>query len=110
VSAKLLSAVAGLPSQVVSPLGHQIASTTNYRNYLVATVNLDSRIAHIDFNEEKFSAMKRKYGRQVTVFDPGFLGSVLITSESNDRTANDLLREFAIELLDDYLDRSSRLT
>jgi hypothetical protein len=108
--AHMLSSVAGLPSQLLSPLGHPLASTTNYRNYVVAKVNLDSRIAHIDFNEEKFLAMKQKYGREVTVFDPGFLGSVLITSESNDRTPDDLLKEFAIEPLDDYLDRSFRLT
>ena len=50
--------------------------------------------------------MKEKYGPKVTITDPGYLGSVLIASEDERMTAADMVREFKIELLDDYLKRS----
>ena len=103
--AHLASAVAGLPSGVLSPVGHVIAETTNYYDFVTATVNLDCRVAHLDFNGEKLEALKRAYGPEVSVFDPGLLGSVLITSESEGRTADELLDEFGIERLDQYFAR-----
>ena len=39
----------------------------------------------------------------MSIHDPGRLGSVLISSESEARTSDDLVAEFGIELLDDYL-------
>jgi len=43
---------------------------------------------------------------QVTIKDPGLLGSVLITSHHEKVTADDMIREFEIELLDDYMARA----
>ncbi|MBT4496373.1 MAG: carbon-nitrogen hydrolase family protein [Gemmatimonadetes bacterium] len=102
----LVTAVCGLSSAVLSPVGHEIASTTNYFDFVTASVNLDCRVAHLDFNGDKFRAMKEKYGPAVSIFDPGYLGSVLITSESEERSCDDLIVEFDIELLDDYMARS----
>ncbi|MHB1158490.1 MAG: carbon-nitrogen hydrolase family protein [Phycisphaerales bacterium] len=104
--AHFVSAVAGLPSRILSPVGHVIAETTNYFNYVTATVNLDCKVAHLDFNEDKLRSMKIKYGPEAEVFDPGFLGSVLISSRGSEPTAADLIHEFGIETLDDYFKRS----
>ncbi len=104
--AHFVAAIAGPPSAMISPVGVELATTTNYYDYITATINLDCRVAHIDYNEDKFKAMKNKYGPEVTIFDPGFLGSVLITSESDARTAVNLIEEFEIELLDDYMVRA----
>jgi predicted amidohydrolase len=104
--AHFVAAVAGLPSAVISPVGQVVASTTNYFDCATATVNLDCAVAHLDCNWERLRAMKEKYGPEVTVSDPGHLASVLITSESPDRAVGDLVAEFGIELLDDYLRRS----
>ncbi len=95
------------PSEILNPVGQVIASSTNYTNYAVATVNLDNKLVHLDYNRAvKLKALKAKYGPLVTITDPGRLGSVLITSEHNSISAMDMVEEFDIELLDDYFNRS----
>lgn len=93
-------------SQIRSPHGNVIASTTNYLNYITATVNLDCCLAHLDGNFEKLTALKAKYRTGVNINDPGEVGSVLVTSDLDDITIQQMLSEFKIELLDDYLHRS----
>ena len=83
-----------------------IATTTNYVDHVSASVNLDCKLAHLDGNREKLKALKVKYKTKVEINDPGFYGSVLITSESETVDVNYMLREFEIEFLDDYLQRS----
>ncbi|WP_206611015.1 carbon-nitrogen hydrolase family protein [Mariniphaga sediminis] len=95
-----------LPSEVRNPLGEIVASSTNYFHYAVTTINLDSRLVHLDYNWDKLSAVKEKYGRAVTITDPGKLGAVLITSEHESVSVNQMIKEFDIELLDDYFNRS----
>lgn len=104
--AHFAAAVAHLPSAILSPVGQVLACTTNYFDFATAVVNLDCAVAHLDFNWERLRAMKEKYGPEVSVCDPGHLASVLISSETPDRTIQDLVAEFGIELLDDYLARS----
>ncbi|MHB9133127.1 MAG: carbon-nitrogen hydrolase family protein [Armatimonadota bacterium] len=106
--AHLVSAVSGgTPSHIISPVGEILDSTTNYFDFLTTTVNLDCAVAHLDFNWEKLTAMKRKYGTKVKVTDPGCLGSILFSSETPEFTVQDLITEFDIELLDDYLARAA---
>ena len=104
--AHLVTSIAGPPSAVLSPLGNILAFTTNYFDFVTATVNLDCQVVHLDFNWEKLRAMKAKYGPKVSIYDPGYLGAVLIASESDGMTCEDLVEEFAIERLDDYMARS----
>ncbi len=104
--AHMVTAVAGLPSAIISPLGNVLATSTNYFDFATHVVNLDCQVAHLDFNWEKLRAMKAKYGSQVSIFDPGHLGVVLISSESDEFTSKDLVCEFEIELWDEYYARS----
>jgi len=94
------------PSEIRNPLGEVVAASTNYYNYAVATVNLDRKLVHLDYNWEKLVALKKKYGDKVIVSDPGKLGVVMITSEDDKVSADDMVKEFNIELLDNYFDRS----
>ena len=94
------------PSAIISPLGHTLAESTNYFNQVSCRINLDYALAHLDGHWSKLAAMKKKYRDGVGVFDPGRLGSVLITAESDDLSVSDLLEEFDIERLDDYLNRA----
>jgi predicted amidohydrolase len=104
--AHMVTAVAGLPSGILNPVGVPVATSTNYFDHVTATVNLDCQVVHLDLNWEKLAAMQKKYGPGVTVHDPGYLGAVLITSEMEAPTSAELVREFGIELLDDYWARS----
>ena len=96
----------GTPSEIRNPMGDVIASNTNYFDYAVARINLDCRLVHLDYNWNKLKALKEKYGRLVNINDPGKLGSVLITSEHSTITADQMIKEFGIELLDDYMSRA----
>jgi len=69
-------------------------------------VNLDCKLAHLDYNWERLRKLKAKYGPKVTISDPGRLGSVLISSEHETISVNEMIKEFEIELLDDYFARS----
>ncbi len=95
-----------LPSEIRNPFGDIIATTTNYFDFVVTTVNLDCRLVHLDFNWEKLTALKNKYGDNVTIYDPGKVGAVLVISEHEKISANEMISEFNIELLDDYLKHS----
>ncbi len=104
--AHFVGAIQDLPSAIISPTGETLAETTNYFNHVTHTVNLDCKVVHLDYNWEKISAAKEKYGRGFTMKDPGKLGSVLISSELEDITIDEIIEEFEIETLDDYMKRA----
>lgn len=95
-----------LPSEIRNPQGEIIATSTNYFNFAITTINLDTEIAHLDYNWSKIRSLRSKYGNSVVVSEPGHLGSVLITSQHEKISALDMVKEFDIELLDDYFKRS----
>lgn len=103
-----VGAIAGkaTPSQIYNPLGQLIASNTNYFDFVVATVNLDCELAHLDYNWQRLKKLKEKYGPKVKITDPGRLGSVLISSEDEKISVEEMVKEFEIELLDDYMKRA----
>ncbi len=104
--AHFVGAIHNLPSAIISPTGEIIAETTNYFNHVTKVVNLDCKVVHLDYNEEKISAAKEKYGRGFTMQDPGLLGSVFLSSELEDITIDEIIEEFEIEILDDYMERT----
>jgi hypothetical protein len=94
------------PSEIRSPLGEVIASTTNYFDFAVADVNLDCALVHLDYNWGRLRALKEKYGPAVTITDPGRLGAVLLASRHERVTIDEMIEEFEIERLDDYFTRA----
>lgn len=103
-----VGAIAGraTPSQIRNPLGNVIASNTNYFDTAVATVNLDCALVHLDQNWGRLRAMKAEYGPKVKITDPGLLGPVLIASEHETISIDEMIERFELELLDNYLARS----
>ncbi len=96
----------GMPSQIYNPLGNLVATTTDYLDYVVATINLDYDLVHLDLNGEKLQALKKKYGREVSIYDPGYVGAFLVTSNSDKVNVKEMLKEFDIKDWDDYYSRS----
>ena len=95
--------------RIINPYGEVVASSTNYHNYVSATVNFDYVLAHLDYNWSKISAAKQKYGEALTVHDPGYVGSVMLTCEDPNMNINHIVKEFEIELLDDYMARARKV-
>ena len=101
----------GLPnlfSEIRNPMGKVVFSSTNYFHFTVGTVNLDYCLAHLDNNWAKLRALKKKYGDEVSIYDPGEIGAVMITSESDKVSAKEMVKEFNITLLDKYFDDSRK--
>ncbi|MCK5811352.1 MAG: carbon-nitrogen hydrolase family protein [Clostridiales bacterium] len=101
-----VSSIFGKQSRIMAPNGSILASTSNYNTHCSAVVNLDSVLVHLDHNNNKLPAIKKKYGDKIIVDDTGYLGSIMIYNELEDRTINDIVKEFKLELLDDYFNRS----
>ncbi len=87
---------------LINPLGTKVAHSTNYYPWFTGTANLDYFVCHLDYNWEKLAAARKKYGTGIGVYDPGNVGAVLLTSESDEFSARDVAREFDITPLDDY--------
>jgi len=75
----------------------------------MATVNLDHVMIHLDYNREKFAEIRRRYRDEVTIDVPAHVGCAPLVSHSNKRTANDIVREYSLETLDDCMARSRHL-
>lgn len=91
---------------VIDPIGELLAKSTDYYNYISMDINLDCKVVHLDGNMQKIQNAKKKYGKNLTLKDPGHLGAVLLTSESVDFSIHHIIKEFEIEVLSDYLKRS----
>lgn len=105
----LVGSVRGLPCTVVDPLGRVVASSTNYSRYVTSVINLDYELVHLDHHAAKLRAAKEKYKTGIKITDPGHMAYVMLSSESEDVTAAQVLEEFEIEPLDRYLERAARL-
>jgi hypothetical protein len=95
-----------LPGSIIAPNGRVLGTTTNYFDHVTVDINLDSRLVHLDYNWGKIEQLKEKYGRAFKMDDPGYLGSVLISSETDEVSIDEMIEEVGIELLDSYMKRS----
>ncbi len=98
-----------VPSEIRSPVGQVVASSTNYTDYAVAEINLDFALVHLGGNKGKLSQLKEKYGNRVTIEDPGKLAVVMVSSDHPSKSAEDMLKEFDIESLDCMFERSRKM-
>lgn len=98
--------VPGVFSEIRNPHGIVISSSTNYINHTTKKVNFDCCLVHLDYNCDKLVSLKNKYAKDVLLEDPGKIGSVLLTSQNPDKSIQEYLREFEIEELDSYLQKS----
>jgi hypothetical protein len=101
-----VGSIAGLPNTLINPVGSVIKSSTNYFDYFTQDINLDYKVVHLGYNFEKLKKLKDKYGDKVIIHDPGYLGAVLLTCETDEFNIEQMLSEFEIENVDDYFRRS----
>ena len=97
------------PAEIINPLGETLKKTANHYNYLVEKLNLDFAVVHLDNHRAKMRRAKEKYGELLKIDDIGFIGVSLLTYFGTDTTAKDILKEFDIIDVDEYLDLNRRL-
>lgn len=91
---------------ILDPLGTPLSITDCYNKTAGARINLDRVVVHLDRNREKFPDIERKYGDKVRIQIPPNIGPAIIYSNARNRSASDIVREFGLELLDDYFARA----
>jgi hypothetical protein len=92
---------------ILDPFGQPLALTDCHKSVAMASINLDRVMVHLDYNREKFAVIEKKYQDEVCINIPPNIGSALIYSQTERRTAMDIAREYGLELLDDYFKRAS---
>ena len=98
--------IGNAPCEVINPLGEVVAKSSSYFSHLTVDINLDYCIAHLDYNGERITRMKQKYGDEVQLCAPSGLGRVMITSFSETVSACEMAKEFEIELIDELFARN----
>lgn len=101
-----IGAVSDLPCTIMNPYGDIVSESTNYTRHTSARINIDYALCHIDYNWKKILAAKNKYKTALNVYDPGLVGSVMLSCESSEMKVRDIISEFDIETLDDYMKRA----
>ncbi len=95
---------------ILNPLGQPVALNDCYNAVAVADLQLDRAIIHLDFNAEKFTHLRRKYGSQITLEIPANVGSAILSAvDPAGPTAMDIVEAEQLLLLDDYFARSRSL-
>jgi predicted amidohydrolase len=101
-----VSAIQFMGCGILDPFGRPLALTSCYESVAIATINLDRQMVHLDYNRDKFDDIRRQYREEVIVDVPPNIGPALIYSTTENRSAMDIVKEFELELLDDYMTRS----
>ena len=97
------------PCTIIDPQGTTLAESNNYLPWASARINLDFEVVHLDRNGPKYDRIFRKYGDEVRIVTAGNVGTSVIYSESDKRSALDLLKEFKMMGLNEYFDWSRKL-
>lgn len=77
--------------------------------WAVADINVERELFHLDFNQNKFAAMRKKYGADIKLEIRQPEAYFLLSSERDGLTIDQLIKEFELEPLRDYLARSARM-
>lgn len=98
----------GENSVIVDPLERILAESSAYGRIIFAKINLDSQIVHIDYNQQRVADMKKKYQEYVRIEVASPEAVYFISSLHPERSVQDMIKEFEVETLDEYLDRARR--
>jgi predicted amidohydrolase len=96
-------ATADKQSEIRDPLGRVLASANGYTRIARTRINLDRTVVHLDRNQDRFPEIYRAWGPGVRIEVASDLGVALISCERPDRSIADLIREFGLIPLNDYL-------
>lgn len=96
-------------SMIYNPIGQPVAESFVYSRIITKTVNLDAAVLHLDTNHLQFDAIAAKYGAQVEIDVIAPEGIFLLTCHHPRKTADQIVREFKMETLDDYFGRARKV-
>jgi predicted amidohydrolase len=104
----VVSAVLSHHAGIIDMTGEVLAESELPQSVIGMEINLDKRSFHLDFNGSQVPAMKEKYGRDVTIRRYHPEGGMTVESNRPGLTVDDLMKEFDLELVPDYIARHAR--
>ncbi len=104
----IASATPGENSVIVDPLGRTLAESSMYGKIIFSKINLDSRIVHIDYNEQKVANLKKKYKEYVKIDVASPEAIYFLSSYHPKKSIEEMIKEFKIETFDDYFTRARK--
>jgi predicted amidohydrolase len=103
------SATPGEGSVIIDPLGTEVEKSDAYEPIISRRLNLDYAKLHIDTNHLQWDKMKAKYGESIELDILSPEAQFILYSHHPELTAQDFVREFSLEVCNDYFARSNRI-
>ncbi|HDJ89155.1 MAG TPA: hypothetical protein ENG40_00470 [Thermoprotei archaeon] len=94
---------------IVDPLGRIWLESSRYSPIICKTINLDYEILHLDYNFSKLEKIKKKYGDSVEIEVSRPEAIFMMTSYLEDKSIEDIIREFDLETREKYFERANRV-
>lgn len=92
-------------ARVVDPLGREIAATNSWNQVAVSEISTDFVVCHIDYHRDLWYEIVEKYGDRVRCDVLGEESRLLVQSLDDDLPASEIVREFGLDPVRDYIDR-----
>jgi beta-ureidopropionase len=105
----LASAVQTNHARILNIMGETLAITGIHDRIAAATIDLDVALFHTDFNKSQLQAIRAQYGPDVTVRVYHEEGYFTLQSNRADLRVAEIIQQFQLDPLQDYLQRCRRL-
>lgn len=103
------SAVHTRHARIIDSMGETLSITGDHESIAFASIDLDVALFHMDFNKTQIPAIRKKYGSDVSLRLYHEEGYFTLQSNVAGLTVNEIIREFQLDPLKNYLERNRRL-
>jgi hypothetical protein len=97
------SAASDEGSQIVTPIGRILASSGNYAPVILRELPSDFGVFHIDRNNQKWDAIREKYGPDVNLEIHSPEGRFVLEVRNKGLAVGDIAKEFGLVSLRSYM-------
>jgi predicted amidohydrolase len=104
----VVSSVRSSHSRIIDITGEILMKSGPRSAVIGMQIDLEKKYFHSDFNASQIPAIKEKYGRDVTIRLYNEEGGMTVESNREGLTVEDLMEEFDLELVPDYITRHDR--
>jgi predicted amidohydrolase len=105
----VVSAVKSTYARVIDIMGEVLAKTGPRSGVIAQTIDLDVGLFHTDFNSVQLPLIRARYGPEVTIRIWHEEGLFTLESNRQELSVAEIVDEFALDPLDAYLERNTRL-
>ncbi len=103
------SAVQTKHARIIDIMGETLSITGDHEAVAFASIDLDVALFHMDFNKIQIPAIRKKYGADVSLRLYHEEGYFTLQSNVTGLTVREIIQEFQLDPLKDYLERTRRM-